>query len=78
MSKPKSNGKAKVNLGLDDSVNVSSQLNQSENKGLLLDKEGKGVTGYTEQNEIHPEELDSHLKMIEKQLYEAGVKDDDP
>ena len=67
MSKPKSNGKAKANVtnvGLDDSVNVSSQLNQSETKNLIPDKEG-GVTGYTEQNEVHPDELDSHLKMIE-------------
>ena len=76
MSKIKNNGKAKVNVGLDDSVNVSSQLNQSETKGLIPgDKEG--LTGYTEQNEIHPDELDSQLKIIEKQLYEAGVKDEE-
>ena len=52
-----------------------SGLNQTETNNLLLDK-GGGFTGYTDQNEVQPEDLNGHLKMIEKQLYEATVNDE--
>ena len=64
--KTKSNGKKSGSVAaLEDSINSSQRLNQSETKAFINgDKEG--MTGYTEHNEIGHDELDSQLKLIEK------------
>ena len=65
-TKSKGNDKTSSRVAvLDDSINSEQRLNQSETKAFIAGSK-EGMTGYTEHNEIHQDELDSQLKLIEQ------------